>query len=282
MPRMTNALEREYTQAFVTKLEFPERIAEVGVENLSGRWESPAGARCPTGKEDFVRVNSVQNAWVKNVRAQGFGGEAVTLGSQSKWVTVEDVTYVGHDVDKCDDQWAFKLGGQQNLVLRGRATGSYTTVLYTDTEVEGPNAVVDFLAVGEELRVRVASRWSTGILFDNVRIQNASGEPAGDFDLARGRSTHGWSAVNSVVWNSEAEVFSVDDPPTAHNWIMGGASTAKALLGTGTYSAQRAADPAAEPVPRPAGRAAGPTSAALTHRCPRVSAGAPRWGSPSP
>jgi hypothetical protein len=238
---LTNALEREFTQAYVSKLEFPERIAEVGVENLSARWETPVGAQCPTGKEDLVQVNSVQNAWVKNVRVQGFGGEAVMLGSPSKWVTVEDVTYVGHDVDKCPGQWAFKVGGQQNLVLRGRATGSHMNVLFTDTEVEGPNAVVDFLAVGNELRVRVASRWSTGILFDNVRIQDASGQPSGDFDLARGRSSHGWSAVNSVVWNSEAEVFSVDDPPTAHNWIMGGASKAKALLGTGTYSAQRAA-----------------------------------------
>jgi hypothetical protein len=238
---LTNALEREFTQAYVSKMEFPERIAEVGIEGLSARWETPAGVQCPTGKEDFIQVNSAQNAWVKNVRVQGFGGEAVTLGSPSKWVTVEDVTYVGHDEDKCPDQWAFKVGGQQNLVLRGRATGSYMTVLYTDTEVEGPNAVVDFLAVGRELRVRVASRWSTGILFDNVRIQDADGQPSGDFDLARGRSTHGWSAVNSVVWNSEAEVFSVDDPPTAHNWIMGGATRAKALLGTGTYSAQRSA-----------------------------------------
>jgi hypothetical protein len=236
---LTNALEREFTQAYVTKLEFPERIAEVGIENLGARWELPAGSHCPTGKEKVIQVNSAQNAWVKNVRVQGFGGEAVTLGSPSKWVTVEDVTYVGHDEDKCADQWAFRVGGQQNLILRGRTTSSYTTVLYTDTEVEGPNAVVDFLAVGDQLRVRVASRWSTGILFDNVRIQDASGQPAGDFDLARGRSTHGWSAVNSVVWNSEAEVFSVDDPPTAHNWIMGGATRAKALLGTGTYSAQR-------------------------------------------
>jgi hypothetical protein len=237
---LTNALEREYTQAYVTRLEFPERVTEVGVEHLAARWEQPAGTRCPSAKEDFIRVNSVANAWIKNVRSEGLGGELATLGSQSKWVTIEDATFQGVDDERCDDQWAFKIGGQQNLLLRGRATGAQFTALFTETEVEGPNAVVDFLAVGRQARVRVASRWSTGLLFDNVRIQDASGQPAGDFDLARGRSTHGWSAVNSVVWNSEAEVFSVDNPPTARNWIMGGATGAKALLGTGTYSVQAA------------------------------------------
>jgi hypothetical protein len=42
-----------------------------------------------------------------------------------------------------------------------------------------------------------------------------------------------------VIWNSEAETFSVDDPPTARNWVMGGAVGARSLLGTGTYSADR-------------------------------------------
>ena len=76
-------------------------------------------------------------------------------------------------------------------------------------------------------------------------------------------------------------MFSVDDPPTAHNWIMGGASKAKALLGTGTYSAQR---PMVQPqslyraqLAERLGRSA---LAALTQRGSRR-AGAPRWGSPS-
>jgi hypothetical protein len=236
---LTNALEKEYTQAFVTRLEFPERITEVGVEHLSTVGDFTNHLRCPSSKSDFLRFLAVANGWVKNVRVQGYAGEAVTLDSSSKWVTVEDTTYVALEDERCDDQWAFKLGGQQNLILRGRTLGSYLTALYTDSEVEGPNAVVDFLSIGRAVRVRVASRWSTGILFDNVRIQDAAGQPSGDFDLARGRSSHGWSAVNSVVWNSEAETFSVDNPPTANNWIMGGATAAKFLLGTGTYSAQR-------------------------------------------
>ena len=239
---LTNALEKEFTQAFITRLEFPERVQEVGVEHLAAVGEFAVSGRCPSAKGEFIKVAALANGWVKNVRVQGYAGELVTMDFSSKWVTVEDATYVGQPAEaseKCDDQWAFKLGGQQNLILRGRTVGSHLTAVFTDTEIEGPNAVVDFLALGKAVRVRVASRWSTGLLFDNVRIQDEAGQAAGDFDLARGRSSHGWSAVNSVVWNSDAETFSVDSPPTANNWIMGGAAGAKALLGTGTYSAQR-------------------------------------------
>jgi hypothetical protein len=235
---LTNALEKEYTQAFITRYDFPERVAELGVERLAARAEFAAPGACPSKKGRFIRVNAVANAWVKDVRVEAFGGEAVTLEPSSKWTTVEDVVYVGVEADRCD-QFAFNVGGQQNLIQRVRTYGSHITALITGTEVEGPNAVVDVLAVGKSVRVRVNSRWSTGLLLDNVRVQDSTGQPSGDFDLARGRRTQGWSAVNSVIWNSEAEVFSVDDPPTARNWVMGGAVGARALLGSGTYGADR-------------------------------------------
>jgi hypothetical protein len=236
---LTNALEKEYTQAYLTRYDFPERVSEIGVERLATRAEFTQSSACPSNKGKFIRVNAVANAWIKDVRVEAYGGEAVVLDPPSKWVTVEDVTYVGVESDRCS-QFAFNMGGQQNLIHRSRSYGSHVTALMTGTEVEGPNAVVDLLAVGKAVRVRVNSRWTTGLLLDNVRVQDSTGQPSGDFDLARGRRTLGWSAVNSVIWNSEAEVFSVDDPPTARNWVMGGAIGARSLLGSGTYGADRA------------------------------------------
>ncbi len=234
---LTNALEKEFTQAFVSRFEFPERVAEVGLERLAVRGELTSPNACPGKRSRFVRVAAVANAWVREVRIEGMH-DGVRLEPNSKWVTVDDVTFLGVEGEKCD-QFAFTMGGQQNLLSRSRSLGSNLTALMTGEEVEGPNAVVDLLAVGRPVRVRVASRWSTGILLDNVRVQDSAGQPSGDFDLARGRSTFGWSAVNSVLWNSDAEVFSVDDPPTARNWVMGGGTGARSLLGTGTYSSDR-------------------------------------------
>ena len=235
---LTNALEKEFTQAFVSRYDFPERVSEVGLERLGARGDfAAATGACPAKKTRFIRVAAVANAWVREVRVDGFR-EGVVLEPSSKWVTVDEVTFQGVEGDKCD-QFAFNVGGQQNLVSRSRSLGSNLTALITGTEVEGPNAVVDLLAIGRPVRVRVASRWTTGLLLDNVRIQDSAGQASGDFELARGRATFGWSAVNSVLWNSDAELFSVDDPPTARNWVMGGGTGARALLGTGTYSSER-------------------------------------------
>jgi hypothetical protein len=193
-------------------------VSELGVEKLATRAEFTQTSHCPTNKGKFIKVGAVTNAWIRELRVEAYGGEAVVLDPPSKWVTVEDATYVGVEGERCD-QFAFNVGGQQNLIHRSRSYGAHVTALITGTEVEGPNAVVDFLAVGKGVRVRVNSRWSTGILFDNVRVQDSTGQPSGDFDLARGRRTYGWSAVNSVIWNSEAEVFSADGGPTK-NFII--------------------------------------------------------------
>jgi len=236
---LTNALEKEFTAAYITKMAFPERLREVGVEGFAVEGLPVGADRCPSTKHDFLRVNAVEDGWIRDLRVRGFAGEAVSLGFSSKRITVSDVSYTVTPGRRCRG-FGFKLGGQQNLILRGRTSGPHITAVITDTEVEGPNAVVDFVAVGRgHVRMRVASRWSTGILFDNVNIEDELGVPSGDFDLARGRTTHGWSAVNSVLWNSNAEKLSVDNPPTARNWILGGGVGAQALLGTGTYGPLR-------------------------------------------
>lgn len=236
---LTNALEKEYTPAFITAMEFPERVGEIGVENLAARGEFIVLGKCANPRGKLVRADAVVNAWVRNVRAENMGGEVASLGSGSKWMTVEDATYASGEAEHCAGLTAFTLGGQQNLVLRGRSLGAGVTAIMTETEIEGPNAVVDFTALGRGAKVRVAPRWSTGMLFDNVRLQDGNGQLTGEIDLGRGGSTFGWSAANSVVWNSEAETLNVDSPPTAHNWIMG--SNGRTFVGTGAYSGMRAA-----------------------------------------
>ncbi len=61
-------------------------------------------------------------------------------------------------------------------------------------------------------------RWSTGGLFDNVVV-------GGDQLNIRNRGNfgtgHGWAGANMVVWNSSADGFIVQNPPTAQNWLIG-------------------------------------------------------------
>jgi hypothetical protein len=67
-------------------------------------------------------------------------------------------------------------------------------------------------------RAESHQRWSTGMLFDNVRA------PGGGIELRnRGAmgSGHGWSMGWGVIWNCLTHHYIVQNPPGARNWVIG-------------------------------------------------------------
>ena len=72
------------------------------------------------------------------------------------------------------------------------------------------------------MTVVLIARWATGTLLDNITVQ-------GDAINARNRgsfgTSHGWSGANMVVWNSTADSFRIQNPPTAQNWLVGSTGT---------------------------------------------------------
>jgi hypothetical protein len=218
---LTNALEKEYTEATVAKYGFPDRVTEVGIERLATRAEFDP--RSDLGDGIFVEVDAATNAWVRQVLAEGYEAGAVNLEQPSRWVTVEDVTSVA-PVPPPATGWsrAFLMGGQQNLLLRGRAVGA-RRAFETWGRTAGPNVVLDLTVIGKSSVVR-PSRWTNGLLLDGVHITDETGARGGAIVIdneSRGREA-GWSAANSVVWNCSAERFVIDSPPTAQNWVIGG------------------------------------------------------------
>jgi hypothetical protein len=225
---LTNALEKEYAQAIVTRYEFPERIAEVGVEDLAGRAEFVNSRENP-GRSVFLWFRGVVQGWARGVTADGFANGHTRVGEQAKWVTVEDATFRAAPFSLN----AFSISGQQSLLHRLRVFGDVRAFTMMSS-IPGPNAVVDLLAVGKAPNVIIPMRWSHGVLLDNVRLQDPSGAPAGEINISNHRgNTHGWGGANCVVWNSHAATMTIDSPPTAQNWIVGG--SARTSFGTGLY-----------------------------------------------
>jgi len=130
----------------------------------------------------------------------------------------------------------FSISGQQHLIQRSRAVGDRIRAFTMMSGIQGPNAVVDFTAIGEGALVSLPMRLSTGVLLDNVRVQDEAGALAGEIGIhnrdpeAHG---HGWGGANSVVWNSHAAAVIVDNPPTAQNWVVG--CSAALAQGTGYF-----------------------------------------------
>jgi hypothetical protein len=231
---LTNALEKEYGEAFVTRLEQPERIAEVGVEGVAGRAEfTEEGERASAV---FVRVEAVTSGWLRNVSAERFSGTGFRLTENTKWFTIMDAAVAAAPLPE-KGIIAFCLGGNQNLLYRSRSQGTNYRAVAMTAGVPGPNAVVDFQAVGKRVEVLTTRRWATGVLFDNVRVMDSAGGAGGEISVRNAQArafSEGWTGANSVVWNSHAREIIVDNPPTAQNWVIAG--DARSFSGTGTFS----------------------------------------------
>jgi hypothetical protein len=234
---LTNALEREFTDASVSKYTFPRRLSRVGIERLASKAEFDPDSDLGDGM--FVEMNGLQNGWIREVQTDSYESGLVSLEENSKWVTVSDVVYTAA-ANAPGWTRGFVLGGQQNLILRARSIGAHHA-LATLSRSAGPNVVLDFTAVGRS-PVLTPNRWTSGLLLDNVRIVDPMGEPTGEISMSRrgnGRGG-GWSAANCVLWNSEAARLAIDSPPTAQNWIVGAAGE---VFGSGNVDGSHAPRP---------------------------------------
>src|SRR5262249_7479594 len=110
------------------------------------------------------------------------------------------------------------VNGQLNLVENCYSRlGRHDYSLGSNTP--GPNVFVNDRGYKSYADSGPHHRWSTGALFDNVKIW------ANEINVEnRGNSGsgQGWAGANMVVWNSTASRgFIVQNPPTAQNWLIG-------------------------------------------------------------
>lgn len=228
---LTNALDRRYGGGSVYKYEFPERISQVGIENLRGVSE----IKGPTDEEHawrFIRLDAVENAWVRNVTAEHFVYSLVSIDRWAKWVTVEDCS----NLDPISQiqggrRYSYALIGQLDLVQRCYARNGRHDFVPYQGEVAGPDVFLDCRADDAHSESGPHGRWCTGTLFDNVHIK---GNELNIMNRGNDGTGHGWAGANSVSWNCSADRMTCENPPTAQNWAIG--CKAKAHHGDGNWA----------------------------------------------
>ena len=216
---VVNALEQAaYGQMTVYKYTFPDRVQNVGVENL--RFVSQTDGS-PTDEDHAwtaVWMDGVEDVWVRQMDAKNFGYAAVQTGKTAKAVTVEDVSYL-EPVSQVTGgrRYSFALQGSENLVQRVFSEDARHDFVLGSSGA-GPNVFLFATAKDTNNDIGPHHRWSAGTLFDNVHV-------TGDEINARWRGNsgtgHGWAGANMVIWNSVADAFEVQNPPTAQNWVIG-------------------------------------------------------------
>ena len=199
--------------------EWPGRIHQVGVENLS--LESTFDASNASDENHSwcaITIESASDCWVRQMAFKHFAGSAVAIFETGSRVTVQDCLSL-EPISQIGGyrRHTFFTMGQQTLFLR-----CYSEHGRHDYSVghcaAGPNAFVQCEAHAAVDDSGPIESWASGVLYDNVVIDGNAltlGFRAGN------NAAIGWAAANCVLWNCSASIIGCWNPPGAQNWSFG-------------------------------------------------------------
>ena len=199
---LVDVIQDKYGGGDVFKLNATPRISRSGIENL--RLESCYAS--DTDEEHPWRAVTVQNAencWVRGVTAVHFAYCTVIVRAYSRNITVEDCAYL--DPKSLIDgsrRYSFVLLAPAHNVLFQRCysdRGRHDFV--TNSRIPGPNVFVDGYAHRSYSDTGPHHRWAAGTLWDNIYTSNQLAVE----NRASAGTGHGWSGVQSVFWNCQAD-----------------------------------------------------------------------------
>lgn len=217
---LSMSLDPEEDSLYVLKYEWPGRIENSGVENL--KIKSEYNEYNPKDEQHRwlgISVENARNIWVRRVNFENMAGGAVHLIKTASQVTVEDCISE-HPVSEIAAyrRHTFYTEGQQTLFQRCYSEYGYHDFAVGGYGTSGPNAFVQCEAYMPYSFSGAIGSWATGILFDVVNIDGEALSLSNQGQLLRGS---GWTAANSVIWESSASKMEVPSPPTAQNWAFG-------------------------------------------------------------
>jgi len=216
---ITTALDTTYGGGSVAKYDWPGRISNVGVENLT--CQSTYDENNPKDEAHrwmAITMENVMDAWVRQILFKHFAGSAVDVLETAKRITVEDCKSL-EPVSEIGGQrrYTFITSGQQTLVQR-----CYAERGYHDFAVgfcaPGPNAFVQCESERPYSFSGTIESWSSGVLFD---IVNVDGQALRFDNRGQDGQGAGWTAANSVFWQCSAALINCYKPPTANNYSYG-------------------------------------------------------------
>src|SRR6478609_5889632 len=150
----------------------------------------------------------------------------------SKWGTITD--------SECLDPVSETTGGRKYSFANDDGTYHLFKNLYSregrhdfveGSTVVGPNVFVDDRADATHADAGPHHRWSTGVLWDNLKVGQLNIQDRGNSGTG-----HGHAGANQVIWNSTAGSFIVQSPVSAQNWLIGSNGTISAGGGVGFHT----------------------------------------------
>jgi hypothetical protein len=232
---VTTAMEKRYGGGTVARVESNAPIHTVGIEGTT--LESEVDPKRPKDEDHSwtaIAIDRAEDVFVRGVRARHFAGSAVRVGQRARRVTIEDV----HSEQPVSEiagyrRQTFLVEGQQVLVRLCTAEQGMNDFAAGFLS-GGPNVFLDDTATTANGPSGSFESWSSGTLYERVHVAGGGIRLANDSARAQGA---GWTAANSVVWNSDANESDVVGPEGAENRLVHSAeSLYETQLAEGTFA----------------------------------------------
>jgi hypothetical protein len=215
---ITTALEKQYGGGTMAKVVDQAAPQHIGIENLT--LESAFNSTHPKDEDHSwiaVQLDHVEDSWVRNVTARHFVSSAVRVNWRGRRITVEDCRSEAPVSEEGGyRRQAFLVDGQQVLAHRCWSEAGMNDFA-SGLLAGGPNVFLDCEAKNSLGASGAFEGWSSGVLYERVRVPSARLQLLLDFSRAQGA---GWTAANSVLWNSTAQTVDAIGPPGAPNFVV--------------------------------------------------------------
>lgn len=217
---LTMALDPGYGATKVTAYTWSGRIEQIGIENIL--MKSTFNASNPKDEEhrwQAISIENTKNAWVKQVNFKHFAGGVISLLKSAQQITVEDCIATEPISEIAGfRRLTFYTEGQQTLFQRCYSENGYHDFAVGGFGTTGPNVFIQCESHLPFNNSGAIGSWATGVLFDIAYIDGNALSYNNREQNGRGA---GWTAANSVIWETSASKIECYSPPTAQNWAFG-------------------------------------------------------------
>ena len=223
---LPQSISSEHGGGEVQKVNIDSYATQSGIEFLglvsnydTSVEDTGKGANFVNYKSGIV-VSGAENSWVRNCTVLHVSFAAVSVGDNTRHITVRDSKNLAPVGPKRGgNRYAFSIGGGTLHLFYNCYSEDGRHDFVGGSRTMGPFAFVNCTAVrGGQSEPH--HRWGTGFLFDSVTTEDGSLAAINRGDSGTG---HGWAASNALFWNSNAKNVVVFDPETVgeNNFAIG-------------------------------------------------------------
>jgi len=193
-------------------------IRNVGIEDLL--LDSVYDHSNPKDEEHSwiaIAFDHAEDAWVRGVTGRHFVASVVRVNPRGRRITVVDTRSEAPVSEEGGyRRQSFVVYGQQVLVYRCHSELGMNDFA-TGMLAAGPNVFLDDEAMGSLGASGSFEGLAAGVLYERVRVQDSRIQLL--LDQTRAQAA-GWTAVNSVIWNSSAKSLDAMGPYDGLNYTV--------------------------------------------------------------